>query len=66
MDRCGIYSIDRCNLATLDSAVGFPSSTRVRNTLSSARVVGLDLPRKLAIGPFFVDFGTIDTIRNVR
>jgi len=66
MDGYRIYGIDRCNLATLDSAVGFPSSARVRDTLSSARLVGLDLPSKLAIGPCFVDFGTIDTNRIVR
>ena len=65
MDGYRIYCIDRSNLATLDSAVGFPSCARVRDTLSSARVAGLDLPRNLAIGPCFADFGTIDTIRNL-
>ena len=66
MDGYRIYCIDRSNLATLDSAVGFPSSARVRDTLSSACVVGLDLPSKLVNRPCFADFGTIDTIRNLR
>ena len=66
MDRNWLYCIDRSNLATLDSTVGFPSSARVRDTLSSACVVGLDLPSKLVNRPCFADFGTIDTIRNLR
>jgi len=58
--------IDCSDLATLDSSNGIPSGARVGNILSSACVVGLDLPSKLANRPCFVDFGTIDRIRNVR
>ena len=50
----------------MDSADSIPTSARVRSPLSSARVAGLDLPGELVNGPCFFNFGTIETIGNVR
>lgn len=50
----------------MDSADSVPTSARVRSTLSSARVAGLDLLGEPINGARFFEFGTVETIGNVR
>ena len=43
MDNRQLSCVDRCNLATVDSANGFPAGACFRNAVHSAHVARLDL-----------------------